>query len=81
MVQVYVGLPEEADAAPAWLGAFEKVSLEPGGLRRVELRVPLADLRIWDSGARERRLVPGLYRVRAGRSSADLPLERTIRLG
>ncbi|WP_150253114.1 glycoside hydrolase family 3 protein [Nocardiopsis deserti] len=81
VVQVYVGLPEEADAAPAQLKAFHKVRLGPGARERVELRVPLADLGVWDGQARERRLLSGLYRVRVGRSSADLPLERTIHLG
>ncbi|MFD6951435.1 beta-glucosidase [Nocardiopsis sp. TSRI0078] len=81
VVQLYVGLPDGADAAPAQLKAFRKVRLDPGRLQRVELVVPLEDLRVWDGGARERRLLSGLYRVRVGRSSADLPLERTISLG
>ncbi|WP_150236447.1 glycoside hydrolase family 3 protein [Nocardiopsis quinghaiensis] len=81
VVQLYVDLPEQADAAPAQLKAFRKVRLGPGKLQRVKLAVPLDDLRVWDEASHAWRLLSGLYRVRAGRSSADLPLERTISLG
>ena len=81
VVQVYAGLPASADAAPARLAAFRKVALAAGERERVELRVSLADLRAWDDAAGELRLHPGLYRIRVGTSSADLPLERSIRLG
>jgi beta-glucosidase len=81
VVQVYAGLPESADAAPARLAAFRKVALGAGERERVELRVAPDDLRAWDEGAGELRLHPGRYRIRVGTSSADLPLERSIRLG
>jgi beta-glucosidase len=81
VVQVYVAPPGQGGAAPAVLRAFRKVSLAPGARERVELRIPLTDLTSWDGTAGERRLVRGPYRVRVGRSSTDLPLERTIALG
>ncbi|MFD3688713.1 glycoside hydrolase family 3 protein [Nocardiopsis sp. NPDC058631] len=80
VVQVYVGLPEEADTAPEQLKAFHKIRLDPGTRERVELRVPLTDLHTWDGAAGRRRLTPGLYRVMVGRSVADLPLARNISL-
>ncbi|MES0836374.1 glycoside hydrolase family 3 protein [Nocardiopsis tropica] len=81
VVQVYVAPPGQGSAAPAALRAFRKVRLAPGARERVELRIPLTDLASWDGTAGERRLARGPYRVRVGRSSADLPLERTIALG
>ncbi|WP_158612950.1 fibronectin type III-like domain-contianing protein [Nocardiopsis sp. Huas11] len=80
-MQVYAGLPDSADAAPARLAAFREVALAPGERERVELTVSPDDLRCWDEDAGEPRLRPGLYRIRVGTSSADLPLERSIRLG
>ncbi|MEY9211836.1 glycoside hydrolase family 3 C-terminal domain-containing protein [Thermobifida halotolerans] len=80
VVQLYVGLPESADAAPKQLKAFRKVRLDPGELRRVELRVALDELRVWDETAGRWRFVDGLYQVHAGRSSTDTPLHRTIHL-
>ena len=79
VVQVYVEPPAGTDT-PARLKAFSRVRLAPGAQRRVELRVPFADLGVWNGHAVGDGPVPGLYRVRVGRSSADLPLERSIAL-
>ncbi|MFF4344206.1 fibronectin type III-like domain-contianing protein [Kitasatospora sp. NPDC001540] len=46
---------------------------------RVTFTVTAQDLSTWQSGAW--CLTPGLYALSAGRSSRDLPVQRTITLG
>lgn len=54
------------------LVAFAGVDLEPGQAAEVRLRVPLDDLRFWDTARQAWVLDDGAVRLHAGRSSGDL---------
>lgn len=81
--QVYVGPSSrvtEPQAVRA-LAGFGKVTLRPGETRRVHIHVDAAQLSYWDVGAHAWRYGGGARTVYAGSSSADLPLQTTVRLG
>lgn len=55
------------------LKGFEKVALQPGETKTVEIEVPLRDITFWNNFRHKMRIEPGEYVVEVGRSSADLP--------
>jgi beta-glucosidase len=55
------------------LKGFEKVELQPGETKTVEIEVPLSDITFWNYFRRKMMIEPGDYVVEVGRSSADLP--------
>ncbi|AVT39263.1 glycoside hydrolase family 3 C-terminal domain-containing protein [Plantactinospora sp. BB1] len=74
VVQLYVstpGAPAGLERPAKRLAGFEKVSLRPGQTRRVEFRVPVADLAFFDERAGRYVVDPGAYAFQVGRSSAD----------
>ena len=77
VVQVYLGLPAtpEIPQPPKQLKAFAKVLLQPGQTRRVRLTLDAQSLRCWDEARHRWTILPGTYRVLAGDSSRDLPLQ------
>lgn len=80
--QVYLGLPASTGEPPKRLVGFEKVWLEPGEQRRVEITIdPGAShhpLSTWDAAGQGWVTADGAYSVYVGRSSADLPLRDTV---
>jgi beta-glucosidase len=80
VVEVYLGLPSTPDMPqpPKQLKAFAKISLNPGQTRRVRLKLDAQSLRCWDTDTHGWTILPGTYRVMAGSSSRDLPLEGTF---
>ena len=80
VVQLYVRDEEATVARPVIeLRGFRRVRLEPGECRTVAFRLSTEQLAY--TGADYRRVVePGLVRVFAGRSSADLPLSAELTL-
>jgi beta-glucosidase len=76
VVQIYASADSPTLERPArWLVAFQRVTLESGARTTVELEVRADDLAVWDDAAGGWRSDPGGYRLWAGSSSRDLPLE------
>lgn len=71
VVQVYASLPAAAGDAPQRLVAWRKVWLAPGEARELTVTVERDRLAAWDTQLHQRRLLPGRYRLKAGRSSRD----------
>ncbi|WP_203136783.1 glycoside hydrolase family 3 C-terminal domain-containing protein [Microbacterium sp. JZ31] len=89
LVQVYA-LRSDHDAPRRLLLAYERVRLEPGETRDVALPFAVERLATWDPSVRldgspqdwlhegVLRVRPGSYRIAAGPSSQDLPVETTL---
>ena len=79
--QVYVEAPAGAGwEAPKRLVAFTKVELKPGERRQVTLSVDPRLLSVWDEAAHGWARAAGDYRVRLGRSSAELVADAPLKL-
>jgi beta-glucosidase len=80
VAQVYVADPAAAGEPPIQLKGFQRVSLRPGQTRPVTLRLDSRAFSVWDSAAQRWTATPGRYTIRAGGSSADLPLSASLPL-
>lgn len=82
MPQVYLGFPEDANQPPKRLVGFDKVWLEPGEKKRVEIVIdPAASnhpLSIWDADADTWTTPRGTYTVHVGNSSDNITLSDTF---
>lgn len=80
--QIYVGLPAPFGEPPKRLVAFEKVWLNPGEKRVVQMVIhPQASshpLGYWDSAAQQWKIADGRYRIYLGKSSADIVARDTV---
>jgi len=73
--QVYVSKPIRlADTPLKELGAFTKITLQPGETKTVTQTVDPRELSYWDSGAQAFTVQDGTYGISVGGSSSDLPL-------
>jgi Fibronectin type III-like domain len=77
--QLYVAFPSAADEPPAQLKAFQAVRLEPGQASELGMEIPVDDLAIFGDGSRS-RVVPGMYEIQLGASSADLRLKAAVKV-
>lgn len=80
VAEVYASLPTSAGEPWKRLIAYKKVDLEPGASKTVTMDVDPLYLSIWDEAAKRWTEPAGEYRVMAGGSSEDLPLEQTVSL-
>ena len=84
VAQIYLQLPSAADEPPKRLVAFQKVSLQPGEKRRVELTInPAATshpLSIFDSSAQAWKTLPGGYPLYVGTSSRKVALSDILKI-
>jgi beta-glucosidase len=81
VVQVYASRPGSAiQRAARWLVGFAAVELAAGQADDVEVPVPLAALRHWDSAAHGWQLEPGRFELHVGHQVEDLPLTVTLDL-
>jgi beta-glucosidase len=72
VVQVYLSRPDSALERPVrWLAGFATVDLPAGASAQVEVGIPARAFQHW---AGEWATEPGVFRVQAGHSSADLPV-------
>lgn len=80
VVQAYLEPPAGAggDRPVRWLGAFATVAADAGSPATARLHVPARALQVWDVPAHAWRTPPGGYRLRVGRSVADLRLEDLV---
>jgi beta-glucosidase len=75
VVQVYLTRPFDRLTA---LAAFGRAEAEPGGLCRVRLTLPARVFAHWDDASHAWTHPAGVYVLRAGRSSRELPLHREL---
>ena len=81
VVQIYVSDPESTIFVPKkQLKGFEKVYLEPGETKRVEIKLEPEAFMYYDVEDRRFRAESGAFRILAGSSSADIRLETEITL-
>lgn len=81
VVQIYVSDPESTIFVPKkQLKGFEKVYLEPGETKRVEIKLEPEAFMYYDVGDRRFRAESGAFKILAGASSADIRLETEITL-
>jgi beta-glucosidase len=83
VVQAYLGAPTPApagaDFAVRALAAFERVRVEAGGMRQVQLQIAPQRLRYWSLTDHAWQTVArGARRVYVGASSRDLPLSAPL---
>jgi beta-glucosidase len=62
------------------LCGFERVSLKPGELKHVSLRVPRDELAFYNEETGRMQVVPGLYLFSVGASSEDIRAETEIKI-
>jgi len=78
VVQLYVAFDDPPlERAPIELKAFAKTEVEAGASTTVALSFEAAELGYYDGGW---KVSPGAYRILAGSSSRELPLEGTVQL-
>ena len=75
VVQVYVTRPFDRLTA---LAAFARTHLEPDGVTRVRLTLPSRVFAHWDADGHRWAHAEGVYVIRAGRSSRELPLRAEL---
>jgi len=80
IAQVYAALPAEAGENFQRLVAFDRIPLAAGESKTVTLQIDPTLLSIFDEGKDGWDLLPGEYRIAAGRSSNDTPLTTTFHI-
>ncbi len=79
VVQLYVQYPESAVERPIKdLRGFDRIHLEPGETKTVELALKADDLRYWEVDADQWVLEATPVNLQVGASSADIRLEQTL---
>ena len=79
VVQLYAEFPESKVARPnRMLCGFARVPISAGETKRVPLPVPAKQLAYWDLARQAWAVEPGRVRLRAGGSSAVLPVETSV---
>jgi beta-glucosidase len=82
VVQLYVGRPSiqpvGVQFAPQILGGFERVMLEPGETRQVQIHVALRQMQYWSTREHRWMTPPGERTIWAGGSSRDHHLQVTV---
>jgi beta-glucosidase len=80
IAQVYSSLPASAGEPPKRLIGWARVELAAGESKAVTVAVDKERLSVFDEAADAFKVVPGSYRVMAGGSSQDLPLQQAVTL-
>lgn len=81
VVQLYLERPDDDPSRPVRvLCAFSSISAGGGETAVARLEVPARAFARYDEARREWRFAPGVYRLRAGRSSRDLSLSSEVML-
>ena len=81
IAQVYATLPASAEEPPRRLVGWQKVELGPGESKVVTVQVEPLFLSVFDTQQNRWQLLPGEYKISAGPSSRDLPLNSSIQIG
>ena len=80
IAQVYATLPQQSGETFKRLIGFERITLTPGESKTVTITANPEVLSIFDEQKEAFQLLPGTYKVVAGPSSANTPLEGTLNL-
>jgi beta-glucosidase len=81
VVQMYVEHAGSAVERPIRdLRGYRRLTLGPGETKTVQLPLPISSLAYWDAAGHRWVVEPDQIRIRVGASSADLRLDRTIRI-
>ncbi len=81
VVQLYVSKQQPAlERAEQELKGFEKIALEAGASKTLEITIPLQELKYFDEKANQWVLEPGTYEFRLGTSSRDIHQSAIINL-
>jgi beta-glucosidase len=81
VVQLYVQhVGSSVERARKELRGYRRISLAPGATRTVSFRLPAASLAYWDAGAHRWVVEPDEVRLQVGASSADVRVQRTLRV-
>ena len=79
VVQLYVSRPESTVEWPVKeLKAFQRVALQPGETKTVELNIPAKDLRYWNEAIKGWDLEHGKLQILVGSSSDDIRQEAEV---
>ena len=78
LIQVYVKQPEKNGEPPRQLRAFTKVDLKAGQSQSVRLNLNRRSFSIYDTDRHAWKMPTGEYKILAGTSSRDLPLQRDV---
>ena len=78
VAQAYVVYPSELGEPPKQLRAFQKVILQPGESKTVDLALDARALAIWDTVTHNWVVNSGIYKILVGNSSDNTPLEATV---
>ena len=81
VVQVYATLPAASGELWERLAGWQKVELAPGESRALTVPLNRLTMSVWDETGHRWAQPAGAYRLRAGGSSADLPLEASFTVG
>ncbi len=80
--QVYLGPPEPAPSVAQFavraLAGFDRIGLQPGQSRLVEIHVPLRQLQYWSDATNSWQTAKGSRTVYVGSSSRDLLLHQQV---
>jgi len=81
VVQMYVQHVGSSVERPVRdLRGYRRLTLAPGETKTVQMPLAIASLAYWDTSAHRWVVEPDQIRIRVGASSADLRLDRTIRV-
>jgi len=78
VAQLYVGMPKAADEPPVQLKGFQRLSLTAGASADASFTLDADDLKVWDSKSGAARLPEGVFQIKVGHSSRDLPLSAVL---
>lgn len=79
VVQVYVAF-NNSKAEPKALKAFSKVYLQKGEKKRVQLHIPVEELKHYNETTQQWELEKGIYNMMVGTASDNLPLQRGFKI-
>jgi beta-glucosidase len=82
VVQCYLGSPAAAGEPPRQLRGFQRVALDPGQSKTIQMHLTPGDMAQWSETSHSWIITAGLYRVWVGDGSdlANLPLSQTFSL-
>jgi beta-glucosidase len=80
IAQVYATLPQQAGESFKRLAGFQRIDLAPGESKTVTITLAREILSIFDEQKEAFQLLPGTYKIAAGPSSAETPLQGTLTL-
>jgi beta-glucosidase len=81
VVQVYSKRPANGNVQPIKsLVAFQRIHMKKGGEQTVSIPLVVKELRQWDYAKEDYTVVPGMYDILVGASSADIHLQSRLQV-